>query len=384
MNNGFDSELTIYCTRCGAEMKSSARYCMKCGCLNYDHPANAKFKKFEESEDNKYEVGSKKKIVKEQEGTLVVGNNMGGKDLCFWVNMFAFLLVMIITIIFAVVQYSDNLLLIVYSHYPTIWLVICLYFLLFYGIELMFMKANKPWFAAFIPIYDMLVIAEMAMGSMVWAILYLVPFGGLIINYNLGQKFGNYGIFTLLLGVLFYPVLGYTSSILYGGYNFVDSYDENSTEKDYGKKSIMRKIIIFVFIASVCMFIASNFTSWRRGILTVQNENFAKQAQQLVNITKEKIKQGDYFCETSSTKITVDGTYYFIYNDTTEVGIGNHDTSGYVKIVNHSGTLTPYVYLNNTELAINETIDGNIIGEHVISATEASDHHSGGVTCNLT
>ena len=31
---------TIYCSRCGAEMKSTSRYCMKCGNLNYDHEDN--------------------------------------------------------------------------------------------------------------------------------------------------------------------------------------------------------------------------------------------------------------------------------------------------------------------------------------------------------
>ena len=33
-----DNSYTIFCSRCGAEMKSSARYCMKCGNLNPDHP----------------------------------------------------------------------------------------------------------------------------------------------------------------------------------------------------------------------------------------------------------------------------------------------------------------------------------------------------------
>lgn len=378
MNN---NEFNIYCPRCGAEMKQSARYCMKCGCLNYDHPDNAKFKKYEAGEDSKYEVGSKKKIVKEKEGTLIVGNNTGGKNLCFWINMFSFLLIMLITIILAVVQYSENLLLIVYSAYPIIWLAICILFFFIYGIELMYMKANRPWFAAFIPIYDSLLIAEMAMGSMVWAILYFIPFGGYYINYKLGERYGGYGIPTLLLGPLFYPFLGYSSSILYDGYNYVDSYDENSTEKDYGKKSIMRKIIIFVFVASICMFIASNFTSWRRSLLTVKNENFAKQAQKLIDITKEKIENNEYTCDTSTTKIVGNGTYYFIFTDASEVGVGNKDTSGYVKVINSNRTLTPYVYLNNTKLAVNETLDNNITAESVVSAAEGVDKRDGGFDC---
>ena len=38
MNN--DKSYTIYCSRCGAPMKNGARYCMKCGNLNPEHPEN--------------------------------------------------------------------------------------------------------------------------------------------------------------------------------------------------------------------------------------------------------------------------------------------------------------------------------------------------------
>ena len=100
-----DDELITYCSRCGAEMKKSARYCLKCGNLNYDHPDNEKYKKFEKHSGSMfYRVGSKKSIEKVENGSLALGSKMGGKNLCFWVNMFAFLLVMVITIIIAVVK----------------------------------------------------------------------------------------------------------------------------------------------------------------------------------------------------------------------------------------------------------------------------------------
>lgn len=33
------------CIRCGSEMKDEERCCLKCGALNYSHPANSKFVK---------------------------------------------------------------------------------------------------------------------------------------------------------------------------------------------------------------------------------------------------------------------------------------------------------------------------------------------------
>ncbi len=378
-------ELTIYCSRCGAEMKQSARYCMKCGNLNYDHPDNAKFQKYQnkKQEQGTYEVGSKQKIIKEAHGSVVFGNNMGGKNLCFWVNMFAFLLIMIITIIIAVVMYSDNLVLVVYSSFPVIWLLICLWFLLFYGTELMYMKANKPWYAAFIPIYDLLVIAEMAMGSMIWAILYLIPFGSFIILYNLGQKFDNLGIPTLLLGPLFFPVLGYSSSILYEGYNYVEDVNENAVEKDYGKKNIMRKIIAFVFIASIIMFIASNFTSWRRSIMLLEDEALVRDAEKLIQVTNKKIASGSYTCDNASSKIVENGTYYFGYMDASEVGVGNSSTSGYVKIIVSYGARSTFVSISNSDAIIKETSQAELNAEKVVKSNENLLIPKDGISCTV-
>ena len=62
-----NKDYTIYCSRCGAEMKASSRYCMKCGNLNYDHPDNASMKKIlgkEQKEASSYQVGSGKFILR--------------------------------------------------------------------------------------------------------------------------------------------------------------------------------------------------------------------------------------------------------------------------------------------------------------------------------
>ena len=59
MNENKDNDTIIYCSRCGAEMKSSSRYCMKCGNLNYDHEANKDLKHIQPKEEkNIYQIGS--------------------------------------------------------------------------------------------------------------------------------------------------------------------------------------------------------------------------------------------------------------------------------------------------------------------------------------
>ena len=389
MNN---NEFSIYCPRCGAEMKQSARYCMKCGCLNYDHPDNAKFKKYDKTngEGGKaYVVGSKDNIEDgSSNGTLVLGNNMGGKNLCFWVNMLAFLGIMLITIIIALLLYIDNISLIVYSIFPTIWIVICIYFVSFYGLELMFMKANKPWYFAFIPIYNMFVIAEMAMGSMVWGLLYFVPFGTLVINYKLGDNFGGRGILTLLFGGIDYLVIGYSSSILYKGYNYVETFDNAAFEKDYGKKSIMKKIIIVVFLAAVVMFGFSNFTTFRRYFLDFEKQAFINQAQDVIDYTKKIIKSNDvdYECYGERDNPRLDrNIFYFAYDDLKEeTGIGNHDTYAYVKIVQKDGGgLNYYIYMTDTsnKITLKETFEKKLSTERIVNNAGNKLHAPDGLEC---
>ena len=45
---------TIYCPICGAEMNRKARCCLKCGALNYDHPANKTMKKYSKVKKGKF------------------------------------------------------------------------------------------------------------------------------------------------------------------------------------------------------------------------------------------------------------------------------------------------------------------------------------------
>ena len=47
------TEQKIFCDVCGAEMNASQRCCIKCGALNYNHPANASMRKYAPSERQK-------------------------------------------------------------------------------------------------------------------------------------------------------------------------------------------------------------------------------------------------------------------------------------------------------------------------------------------
>ena len=84
MNNE-DQGYTIYCPRCGAEMNSNSRYCMKCGNLNSDHEANQSMKPYIKDNAEAYQVGSGEYISSNTVQTSI-GNNTGNRKLCFIVN----------------------------------------------------------------------------------------------------------------------------------------------------------------------------------------------------------------------------------------------------------------------------------------------------------
>ena len=82
-----------------------------------------------------------------------------------------------------------------------------------------FTKAGKPGWAAIIPIYNIIVLLEIAGKPAWWVILFLIPIVGFImtiITYvALAEKFGKGGGFAVglvLLGFIFFPILGFGSA----------------------------------------------------------------------------------------------------------------------------------------------------------------------------
>jgi hypothetical protein len=79
-----------------------------------------------------------------------------------------------------------------------------------------FTKAGKPGWAAIIPIYNMIVLLQIAGKPVWWIVLFLIPivnFVMIILTYvGLANKFGKGGGFAvglIFLGIIFFPILGF-------------------------------------------------------------------------------------------------------------------------------------------------------------------------------
>ena len=84
------------------------------------------------------------------------------------------------------------------------------------GLWATFAKAGKPGWAAIIPIYNALVLLQVAGRPWWWILLLLVPIVniviGVIVSIDVAKNFGKgtaFGLGLAFLGFIFYPILGF-------------------------------------------------------------------------------------------------------------------------------------------------------------------------------
>lgn len=84
------------------------------------------------------------------------------------------------------------------------------------GMWKVFVKAGKPGWACLIPIYNVIVLLEIAGKPLWWIILLFIPFVNIVvfvlISIAVAEKFGKglgFGLGLAFLPMIFFPVLGF-------------------------------------------------------------------------------------------------------------------------------------------------------------------------------
>ena len=105
--------------------------------------------------------------------------------------------------------------------FVAIWLLVGL--LVLVGIWKTFAKAGQPGWASIIPIYNMIVMLEIAGKPLWWFVLLLIPGLNLIavilIYVSLAERFGKgagFAIGLLVLPMVFFPMLGFGNAAYQG------------------------------------------------------------------------------------------------------------------------------------------------------------------------
>lgn len=87
------------------------------------------------------------------------------------------------------------------------------------GMWKVFEKAAKPGWAAIVPIYNVIVLLEITGRPLWWIFLFLIPLVNVgvsfVMYYDLAKSFGQeigYALGLMLLGFIFFPLLGFGSA----------------------------------------------------------------------------------------------------------------------------------------------------------------------------
>ncbi|TWU05135.1 hypothetical protein CA54_58230 [Symmachiella macrocystis] len=98
-----------------------------------------------------------------------------------------------------------------------IFIALCIFELI--GLALTFSKAGKPWWGAFIPIYNIVLLLRVAQRPLWWIILLMIPLVNVVVFFvvsvDIARAFGKgsgFGWGLACLGFIFYPILGFGQS----------------------------------------------------------------------------------------------------------------------------------------------------------------------------
>ncbi len=383
----------IFCSRCGAEVNSKSRYCMKCGNLNYDHDANENMRPYIPQESETYEVGSGKFAVhqKSNEYRISVGNNTGNKKVSFGLTLGIYLFILFLSFLLTVPITKISLDAFLMSSFPYLAILFSLLFLFVYGTELVFMKCNKPWWAGLIPVYHEMVLADIIFHNQMIGLLTLIPIVGpivtLVLLYHLGKKFQYNGVLTALFPGIFILLIGYGSH-LFEGYSFV-SKDEgkNALEKEYKYRKTILATCFFIAIWSLGIVIYANMSNIEEVTKNINNYYYVYAAKRITSKTEKGVNNKKVGCGHDPFN-PQNGVYYFYYADFQDYIFLPFYTmrdiiGGYVKVEIVNGKASYYVSLSDGTYGFKETKVENIEPSIINDFRKYDDDSNSKIICTI-
>ena len=246
----------IICGRCGAEMKKDARYCMKCGNLNYAHQENTFMKQYaidnikqgnyipglETAKNNGMEVP--KEVVNRPYNACLITN-----------IIFCFVPIVLfgIAILLLDVNFSFNIATLVGL------ILYIIFFFISYAYQRILIKSGEKWWSYFIPIYNFYVFFRIAFGNGWLFLLMFVPIVGmvamLVALYKLGNKFSRNGWLTLFFPIIMFLIIAFDKDAIYNSNDrvvvekheiVVDSKGRTEVEKNYRVKRTLFSIVALI------------------------------------------------------------------------------------------------------------------------------------------
>lgn len=356
----------IPCPKCGELMNATARYCMRCGTINPNLESNRVLTKSIQKSINDYKAG-KTDLLPGQKSNIGIANNTGNRKFAFYVTYLLYLLFIIVTGLSTYLTGINTFDLLIISSYPMIVIFLSIIFLYIYGIELVFMKCNKPWWGGLVPIYNLMVLGDIAFHNKYIGLLGLVPVIGqlfiLVVFYQIGVKFKYNGILTALLSVIYIPIIGYGDH-LYEGMTFVSTGDSKSLEKDYRYKKVFFGTLVLLLICGVVLFVMGNMGKVRKANRAINGTYYVLTSSKMTKQVGEAAENNQLRC--SGVEYNPNsGIYYVNYLDVGEkvhlpLYMMRDVISGYVKIDNNKSPRELSISLTDGTYGFAETLESEI------------------------
>lgn len=329
----------IFCPRCGEKMRRNQRNCLKCGQLNYENPNNEYMKKYDKggsSFNSTYVIGqgaanfsSDVTSFAKYRPNEILADNTGNLTGCVIFNILFYLLGLLCLYAFFGIFGVSNIL----FNNPFLFTVMgySIVFILIYSHELLFMKANKPWWGALIPFYSQYLMFEIVFGKGYLFLLIFIPIIGqimmFVLFYRLGKVFNKNSILTLIFTVFSIPFISFSSTTSYNGVIYI-SRSKGQESLGYLYKC-NRAILILVFsfiLGAFSLFIYNERNIVIDKAMHLMTISFTKDAKTIIKDAKSSIKDNYYVCSNGKS-ITEQNDYYIWFDNA-----GDYFGSKYVSV----------------------------------------------------
>lgn len=241
----------LICTRCGERIRKEQRNCLKCGQLNFKNPDNEYMKKYEKKYKhiiNRNSIVKNLSIYNNERPNEVLANNIGN------IYVFSIVNIIIFTILFLMLIFNffkGNLFF--NREFIVLLLILEIVYLEFYSAELLFMKANKPWWYSFIVfgiiLLFLILISVFKINFLIYILILLI----FVIDYNIGYAFGKNPWFCVFFLLLMLPSMAFSNTISYYGISYVIGGNKANTFELFNKYT--RFILFFNISLIVLIFI---------------------------------------------------------------------------------------------------------------------------------
>ncbi len=390
-----DKKDIIFCDRCGAEMNKDARYCLKCGKLNYDNPSNASMVKYASEENN----NSNNNFIKNN-SIYQKATKAGNIKIMYITNAFLFigLLLLLYILFFVIYKHTsfNNL-----FFWSTSLGAVSIITLLNLSYQIMTIKANKPWYGSLIPFYNLFQFSEIATGkgyiaffpfifmvfwkitnslsetfSMIFGIASLIVYIYILVNY--AKAYNKNPTIFLLFSFILMPVWAYREDTAYKGTIYIP--DNLTEENPLQKVHIINKYIYMILLGFIGLNVLFNLYLYRDNIKLVVNKQFTrgfrKDTEIIIDSARKSFLDDEYECSDGNSLKKLYTVHYVLIDEATDdfdssVNSSNYGTyKGYIKIQNGRMGTNYYISINDGEYGIKEiNIDSlkyNLVEENMI------------------